>query len=44
MNVLKESVLNLLNGIEWLAVIPLILVVYFMLMLVAAKVRHLKST
>ena len=43
MNVLKESVFNFLNGIEWLAVIPLILVVYFMLMLVAAKVRHLKS-
>ena len=43
MNVLKESVFNFLNGIEWLTVIPLILVVYFMLMLVAAKVRHLKS-
>ena len=43
MNVLKESVFNFLNGIEWLAVIPLILVVYFMLMLVAAKVKHLKS-
>ena len=44
MNVLKDSVFNFLAGIDWLVVIPLTLVVYFMLMIVAVKVRHLKST
>jgi hypothetical protein len=44
MDILKETVLNFYNGIDWLVVIPSALVVYFVLMLVAAKVRHLKST
>jgi hypothetical protein len=44
MDILKETILNFYNGIDWLVVIPSALVVYFVLMLVAAKVRHLKST
>ncbi|MGB6865028.1 MAG: ABC-2 transporter permease [Candidatus Aminicenantaceae bacterium] len=44
MDVLKVSVVNFFTGIDWLVVIPLALVVYFVLMLAAAKVRHLKST
>ena len=44
MDYLKETVLNFYAGIDWLVVIPSALVVYFVLMLVAAKVRHLKST
>ena len=44
MDILKETVLNFYAGIDWLVVIPSALVVYFVLMLVAAKVRHLKST
>ena len=44
MDVLKETVFNFFTGIDWLVVIPLALVVYFVLMLVAAKVRHVKST
>lgn len=43
MNVLKATVLNFFSGIDWLVVIPSTLVVYFVLMLVAAKVRHLRS-
>lgn len=43
MDVLKETVFNFFTGLNWLVVIPLALVVYFVLMLVAAKVRHLKS-
>ncbi len=44
MDILKETVLNFYTGIDWLVVIPLTLVVYFVLMLVAAKVRYLKNT
>jgi hypothetical protein len=44
MDILKETILNFYNGIDWLVVIPSALVVYFVLMVVAAKVRHLKST
>lgn len=44
MHVLQETILNFFNGIDWLVVIPPALVIYFILMLVAAKVRHLKST
>jgi hypothetical protein len=44
MDALKDSVFNFFTGLNWLVVIPLTLVVYFMLMLVAAKVRHFKST
>jgi hypothetical protein len=44
MNVLKETVLKFYGGIDWLIVVPLTLVVYFVLMLVAAKVRHIKNT
>jgi hypothetical protein len=44
MDILKETILNFYNGIDWLVMIPSALVVYFVLMLVAAKVRHLKST
>ena len=44
MSVLRETVLNFFAGIDWLIVLPSALVVYFVLMLVAAKVRHLKST
>jgi hypothetical protein len=43
MDVLKDSVFNFLAGIDWLVVIPLALVVYFVQMLLAAKVRYLKS-
>jgi hypothetical protein len=43
MDVLKATVLNFFSGIDWLVVIPSTLVVYFVLMLVAAKVRHLRS-
>lgn len=43
MDVLRETVLDFLAGIDWLIVITLSLVVYFVLMLVAAKVQHLKS-
>lgn len=43
MDALKDSVFNFFAGIDWLVVIPLTLVVYFVQMLVAAKVRHLKS-
>jgi hypothetical protein len=44
MGVLRETVLNFFAWIDWLVVVPSALVVYFVLMLVAAKVRHLKST
>lgn len=44
MDVLRETVLDFYAGINWFVVIPLALVVYFVLMLAAAKVRHLKST
>ena len=44
MDILKETVLNFLTGIDWLVVIPSTLVVYFVLMLTAAKVQHLKNT
>lgn len=44
MDVLRENILNFFAGINWLVVIPPALVVYFLLMLAAAKVRHLKST
>lgn len=44
MHVLQETILNFFSGIDWLVVIPPALVIYFILMLVAAKVRHLKST
>ena len=44
MDALKETALNFFAGLDWLVVIPLTLVVYFVQMLVAAKVRHLKST
>lgn len=43
MDALKDAVFNFFTGIDWLVVIPLALVVYFVLMLAAAKVRHLKS-
>ena len=43
MDALKDSVFDFFTGIDWLVVIPLTLVVYFVLMLLAAKVRHLKS-
>ena len=43
MDALKDSVFDFFTGIDWLVVIPLTLVVYFVLMLVAAKVRYLKS-
>jgi hypothetical protein len=44
MDVFRESVLSFFSGIDWLVIIPLTLVVYFILMLVAAKARHLNST
>lgn len=44
MDVLRETVLDFFSGLDWLVVIPLGLLVYFVLMLVAAKVRHLKNT
>jgi len=44
MNVLRETVFDFFTWIDWLVMIPLALVVYFILMLVAAKVRHLKCT
>jgi hypothetical protein len=44
MHVLQETLLNFFTGIDWLVVIPPALVIYFILMLVAAKVRNLKST
>jgi hypothetical protein len=44
MDMFKETVVNFFAGIDWLVVIPSALAVYFVLMLVAAKVRHLKST
>ena len=44
MDVLRETVLNFFAGIDWLVVVPSALVVYFLLMLVAVKARHLKST
>ncbi len=44
MDVLRENILSFFTGINWLVVIPPALVVYFLLMLVAAKARHLKST
>jgi hypothetical protein len=44
MDTVKEAVVNFFTGIDWLVVIPLALVVYFILLLVATKVRHLKST
>ncbi|MGD9346283.1 MAG: ABC-2 transporter permease [Candidatus Aminicenantes bacterium] len=43
MDILREGVLNFYAGIDWLLVVPLSLVIYFLLMLVAAKVRHSKS-
>jgi hypothetical protein len=43
-DILRENVLNFFAGIDWLIVIPSVLVIYFVLMLVAAKVRHLRST
>lgn len=44
MDVFRETVLHFFIGIDWPVMIPLALVVYFILMLTAAKVRHLKST
>lgn len=44
MDILREKVLNFYTGIDWLVTIPLSLVIYFLLMLVAAKARHAKST
>jgi hypothetical protein len=44
MDVLRETVLDFFTGTDWLIVIPVTLVAYFVLLLVAAKVRHLKST
>ncbi len=44
MDVLRETVLDFFTGTDWPIVIPVTLVAYFVLMLVAAKVRHLKST
>jgi lysylphosphatidylglycerol synthetase-like protein (DUF2156 family) len=44
MDALKDSVFDFFTGIDWLVVIPLALVVYFLQMLLAAKVWHIKST
>jgi hypothetical protein len=44
MDNLRETILNFFVAIDWLVVIPSALVVYFILMLVAAKVRYMKST
>lgn len=44
MDVFRKNVLNFFIGIDWLVMIPSALVVYFILMLAAAKMRHLKST
>lgn len=44
MDILIENILAFYAGINWAIVIPAALLAYFLLMLGAAKVRHLKST
>ncbi len=44
MDILVENILAFYAGINWMIVLPTALVAYFLLMLAAAKVRHLKST
>jgi hypothetical protein len=44
MDILVENILTFYAGINWMIVFPAALAAYFVLMLTAAKVRHLKST
>jgi hypothetical protein len=44
MDIFKETIVHFFTGIDWPVVIPSILVAYFVLMLVAARMRHLKSS
>jgi len=43
MDIFKETIVHFFTGVHWLVVIPLSLVAYFVLMLIAAKVRHTRS-
>jgi len=44
MDILRDRILNFYAGIDWVMGVPLSLVIYFLLMLVAGKVLHAKST